>query len=195
MAIYYMMTGDVCGSTFQSKSMDSPSQQFLDLLDQASWCHVGTAGSSWLHRCGMECHRLWYWGHSSEQLAWQEQLEACFIWVASVAGAADVGCMHGAGGGDAGCAAKKWWLDRACSVAVVPLGTVSAALPLCSWNSALHVAVVCGTIAGTYFIAVLWEDAYHSSRNPKSFKGCRMLQLVDQHTGVQVFCCIYQPVI
>ena len=56
----------------------------------------------------------------------------CFIWVASVAGAADVGCMHGAGGGDAGCATKKQWLDRACGVAMVPLGTVSAALTLCS---------------------------------------------------------------
>ena len=55
---------------------------------------------------------------------------ACFIWVASVAGAADVDCMHGTGGGDAGCAAKKQWLDRACSVAVVPLGTVLAALIL-----------------------------------------------------------------
>ena len=58
--------------------------------------------------------------------------EACFIWVASVAGAADVGCMCSAGGGDAGCAAKKWCLVGACSVAVVPLGTVSAALTLCS---------------------------------------------------------------
>ena len=55
--------------------------------------------------------------------------EACFIWGASVAGAADVGCMHGAGD-DAGCAAKKQWLNRACDVAVVPLGTVSAALTL-----------------------------------------------------------------
>ena len=55
---------------------------------------------------------------------------ACFIWVASVAGAADVGCMHGAGGGDAGCAAKKWHLVRACDVAVVLLGTVLAALTL-----------------------------------------------------------------
>ena len=55
---------------------------------------------------------------------------ACFIWVASVAGAADVGCMHGAGGGAAGCATKKWGLVRACSVAVVPLRTVSAALTL-----------------------------------------------------------------
>ena len=55
---------------------------------------------------------------------------ACFIWVASVAGAADVGSMHGAGGGDAGCAAKKQGLNRTCSVAVVPLGTVLAALTL-----------------------------------------------------------------
>ena len=55
---------------------------------------------------------------------------ACFIWVASVAGAADGGIMHGAGGGDVGCAAKKQCLVGACSVAVVPLGTVSAALTL-----------------------------------------------------------------
>ena len=27
-------------------------------------------------------------------------------------------------------------------------------------------AVVCGTIAGAYLIAVPWEDVYHSSRNP-----------------------------
>ena len=59
---------------------------------------------------------------------------ACFIWVASVAGAVDVDCMHGAGRGGAGCAAKKLGLDRACSVAVVPLGTVSAALTLHSWR-------------------------------------------------------------
>ena len=42
--------------------------------------------------------------------------------------------MHGAGGSDAGCATKKQWLDRACGVAVVPLGTVSAALTLHSWR-------------------------------------------------------------
>ena len=52
---------------------------------------------------------------------------AWFIWVASVAGAVDVGCMHG---GDAACAAKKLCLVGACSVAVVPLGTVLAALTL-----------------------------------------------------------------
>ena len=59
---------------------------------------------------------------------------ACFIWVASGAGAVDVGCMHGAGGGDTGCAAEKWCLVRACSVVVVPLGTVSTALTLHSWR-------------------------------------------------------------
>ena len=32
-------------------------------------------------------------------------------------------------------------------------------------------ATVCGTIAGAYLIAVLWEDAYHSSRNPNLLKG------------------------
>ena len=62
---------------------------------------------------------------------------ACFIWVAGVAGAADVGCMHGAGGGDAGCATKKWCLVGAFGVAVVPLGTVLAALTLCS-HRCLH---------------------------------------------------------
>ena len=64
---------------------------------------------------------------------------ACFIWVASVAGAADVGCMHGAGVGNAGCAAKKQWLDRACSVAVVPLGTVLAACDTAFTEVPLHV--------------------------------------------------------
>ena len=61
---------------------------------------------------------------------------ACFIWVASVAGATDVGCMHGAGVGDAGCSTKKRGL--ACSVAGVPLGTVLSALTLCS-RRCLHV--------------------------------------------------------
>ena len=32
---------------------------------------------------------------------------AWFIWVAGVVGAVDVGCMHGAGGGNTGCAAEK----------------------------------------------------------------------------------------
>ena len=45
-----------------TRSMDSLGQQFLNLLDQASWCHAGTAGSLWLHRCGMGCHRHWCQG-------------------------------------------------------------------------------------------------------------------------------------
>ena len=59
---YTWFIGDVDGSALQSKSMDSLGQQFLDLLEQASWCHVGMARSLWLHRCGMVCHRLWCWG-------------------------------------------------------------------------------------------------------------------------------------
>ena len=55
---------------------------------------------------------------------------AWFIWVAGVAGAVDVGCMHGVGGGNAGCATEKWCLVGACGVAVVPLGSVSTALTL-----------------------------------------------------------------
>ena len=55
---------------------------------------------------------------------------AWFIWFAGVAGAVNVGCMHGAGGGNAGCAAEKWCLIGACSVAVVPLGRVSTVLTL-----------------------------------------------------------------
>ena len=27
-----------------------------------TWCHADMAGSSWLHRCGMGCHRHWYRG-------------------------------------------------------------------------------------------------------------------------------------
>ena len=55
---------------------------------------------------------------------------AWFIRIAGVAGAVDVGCMCGVGGGNAGCAAEKQCLVGACSVAVVPHGTVSTALSL-----------------------------------------------------------------
>ena len=55
---------------------------------------------------------------------------AWFIWVAGVTGAVDVGCMHGAGGGNAGCATEKQCLVGAYGVAVVPLGTVSTTLTL-----------------------------------------------------------------
>ena len=86
----------------------------------------------------MGCHRLWCQGILLEQLVWQGQLEPVSSGLPLLQGAADVGCMCGAGGGDAGCAAMKWGLDRACSVAVVPLGTVLAALTLHS-QRCLHV--------------------------------------------------------
>ena len=38
-------------------------------------------------------------GHSSEQLVMAGTAGACFIWIAGVAGAAVVDCMHGAGVG------------------------------------------------------------------------------------------------
>ena len=55
---------------------------------------------------------------------------AWFIWVAGVAGVGDVGCMCSAGGGNAVWAAEKQFLVGACSVVVVPLGTVWTALTL-----------------------------------------------------------------
>ena len=131
-----------------TESVDSPGQQFLDLLDQASWCHAGMARSSWLHRCGMGCHRLWCQGILLNSWHGRDSWSLLHLGCSGVAGAADVGCMCGAVGGAAGCAAKKQWLDRACSVAVVPLGTVLAALTLHS-QRCLH-AAVCGTIAGAY---------------------------------------------
>ena len=137
MAIYYTITGDVCSCTWQSKSVDSLGQQFLDLLDQASWCHAGMAGSSWLHRCGMGCHRLWHWGIVLDGWHGRDSW-SLFHLGCQCCRCRDVGCMHGAGGGDAGCATKKWGLS--CGVAGVPLGTVSAALTLhsrrclCMWQ-------------------------------------------------------------
>ena len=65
-----------------------------------------------------------------------------------------MGCILCVGHGNAGCATEKWCLVGACSVAVVPLGTVLTALTLHLQRS-LHV-VVCGTIAGVYLIAVPW---------------------------------------
>ena len=88
----------------------------------------------------MTCHRHWCWvtllGSWCDGNSWNLVHLGC-----SVAGAVDVGCMCCAGcGGDAGCAAKKQCLVGACSVAVVPLGTVLTALTLhsqrclCMWQ-------------------------------------------------------------
>ena len=120
-------------------------QQFLDLLDQASgamwaWPDLcGYTGVAWMSQ-------TWCWGILLNSCM-AGTTGACFIWLAGVAGAGDVGCMHGAGWGDAGCAAKKWCL--ACSVAGVPLGTVSTALIL-HHGGCPPCAMVCGTIADPY---------------------------------------------
>ena len=63
--------------------------------------------------------------------------------------------MCGAGCGNAGCAAKKQCLVGTCGVAVVPLGTVSAALTLCS-QRCLHAWSYVEPIASAYLIAVPW---------------------------------------
>ena len=116
-----------------TESMDSLGREFLDLLDQAFWCHAGTARSSWLHRCSMGCCRHWFQGILLN--SWHGRNSwGLFHWVASVADAAGVGCMCGASVGDAGCSTLKQGLVRACSVAVVPLGTVLVALTLHSWR-------------------------------------------------------------
>ena len=52
-----------------------------------------------------------------------------------------------------------------------------------------HVAV-CGTIASVYLIAVPWEDAYHSSRNPNLLEGvicCNWLTSIQWHECFAAF--------
>ena len=121
-----------------TRSMDSLGQEFLDLLDQAFWCHAGMAKSLWLHRCGMGCHRHWCrgillnswcggnsWSPISSGLPVvqvQEMWAACMV---------QVGVMQVV-------PLRSGVLSEPCSVAVVPLGTVLAALTLHSWRC-LHV--------------------------------------------------------
>ena len=119
------------------RSVDSPCWEFSDFLDQASWCHVGQARSSWLPRCSMGCHRLWCWGillnswHGRN--SWSLFHLGCQCCRCSRCGL-HAWCRWG----NAGCPAKKQCLGRPCSVAVVPLGTVSTALTLCT-QRCLHV--------------------------------------------------------
>ena len=132
----------------RTRSVDSLGQQFLDLLDQASWCHVGTAGSLWLHRCGMGCHRLWcqgiFWNSWHGRNSWSLFHLGCQCCRCSRYG------LHAwCRGGDAGCATKKQWLDRACSVAVVPLGNSVSCFDTAFMEVPPCVAVL-GTIAGAY---------------------------------------------
>ena len=165
----------------KTESVDSLGQQFLDLLDQASWCHVGMARSLGLQRSAMGCCRHWCQGILLNSWCGKNS------WVASVADAANVGCMCGAGGGDAGCATKKQGLIRACGVAVVPLGTVSVALTLHS-QRCLHMqqyvenhcrcildSYFCGrmhiTVAGTQ---IFWRVSYVATSWP-AYSGASVL--------------------
>ena len=116
-----------------TRSMNSLGWEFLDFLDQASWCHLGMAGSSWLHRCGMGYHRHWY--RSIPLNSWCGGNSWGLVHLGcQCCSAAGVGCMCCAGGGSAGCSTEKQCLVGACGVAVVPLGTVSTTLTLCSWR-------------------------------------------------------------
>ena len=94
-------------------------------------------GHSWIFVAAQVWHGMsqtLVLGHSSELLAWWGQLEPVSSGLPLLQVQEMWAAWCGAGGSDAVCAAKKWWLDRACSVAVVPLGTVSAALTLHSWR-------------------------------------------------------------
>ena len=82
----------------ETRSVDSPGRLFLNLLDQASWCHVGMGRIFMAAQVWHGMSQALVAGHSSEQLVWQEQLEPVSSGFASVAGAADVGCMCGVGG-------------------------------------------------------------------------------------------------
>ena len=112
-----------------TRSVDSLVQEFLDFLDQASWCHEGMARSSWLHRCGMGCHRHWCQGIPLNSWcggdSWSLIHLGCQCCMCSRCGL-HVLCRWGG----AGCATEKWCLVGACSEAVVPLGTVLTTLTL-----------------------------------------------------------------
>ena len=111
-----------------TRSVDSLSQEFLDFLDQASGSHVGMARSSWLHRCGMGCHRHWCQGVLLNSWCGRNSWSLVHLSCQCCRCGLCVLCRWG----DTGCATEKWCLVRACGVAVVPLGTVLTTLTLCS---------------------------------------------------------------
>ena len=132
-------------------------------------------------------------GHSFEQLAWQEQLEpvssGLLVVQVQQMGAA---CMVQVG-----------------VMQVVPLRSSVLSEPvvwqLCHlgqcwllWHC-IHggVSVHSGMWNHCWCLLDSCSMGGHVSQlqEPKSFRGCHTLQLVDQHTVVQAFCCICQPVI
>ena len=137
-----------------TRSVDSLGQKFLDFLDQASSCHVGRGRSSWLHRCGMGCHRHRCFGILLNSWhGWNSWGLAC------------LGCWC--------CRCSRCGLHMLCRLWQCRLyhwEAVSDWSLQCgscaTWGSvdcfdtvftkvSPH-AVVCGTIAGVYLIAVLW---------------------------------------
>ena len=137
-----------------TRSMDKLGREFLDFLDQASWCHVGMAGSSWLHRCGMGCHRHWCWGCSLNSWcgrnSWGLVCLGCKCCRCSRCG------LH---------VLCRLWQFRLCHQEVVSSWSLWCG-SCATWDSVNHFdttfmkvspcVVVCGTIAGVYLVAVLW---------------------------------------
>ena len=137
-----------------TRSVDSPGQEFLDFLDEASGCHTGMARSLWLHRFGMGCHRHWCWGillnswHGRN--SWSLVHLGCWCCRCSGCG------LH---------VLCRWGQYRLChweAMSSQSLWCGSCA----TWDSvdcfdtafmkvSPH-AAVCWTIAGAYLIAVLW---------------------------------------
>ena len=177
--------------TTRIRSVDSLGQQFLDLLDQVSWCHAGMPD---LHAA-----QVWHGmsqtlvpGHSSEQLVWQGQL----------------------GLGLSGMPVSQ--MQQLLAACMVQLGVMQV-VPLRS--SVLSEPVVWQLChlgqcqlpwhcihEGVFACSSMWNHCWcrldscpgdgHLSQwgEPKCFWGCHTLQLIDQHTVVQVFCYVCQPV-
>ena len=147
-----------CGCRWQcvtmTRSMDRPGQEFLDFLDQASWCHVGMARSSWLHRCGMGCHRHWHWGAPLNSWcggnSWNLVHLGCWCCRCSRCG------LH---------ALCRWGQCRLCCWEVVSSQSLQCGsgaiwdivncFDMAFMKVSPHVPI-CGTIAGVHLIAVPW---------------------------------------
>ena len=157
-----------------TRPVDSLGQQFLDLLDQASWCHAGMAGSSWLHSCGMGCHRLWCQGIVLD--SWHVRNSGSLLHLCCWC------CRCSRCGLHAWC---RWGQCRlfhseaesclqcgrgATGDSVNHLDTAFMEVPPC--------VVVCGTNASAYLIAVPGINTHHSGKNPNLSEGvvhCNLL--------------------
>ena len=133
----------------------------------------------WLHRCGMRCHRHLCWGIHLDSWSGRNS------W-----GLAHLGCqccrcircgLH--------MLCRLWWC-RLC----LQCGSCATWDSVNCFDTAFtkvspH-AMVCGTIAGAYLIAVPWLDTYHSSRNPNLLEGvihCNWLTSIQWHKCFATF--------